>query len=183
MRLQTYFISCHFPQQFKIIPNFKLKNTLQIFPVKHCWKATHIFFCFLSWKKKNVLVILSWQGTNYYLCLATYLLEMLNISITFITQSHCSIPVLESFKSIYSVRHHNTNGLFSHSSKESIWNPEFLPLPLIFSISLSTASRKLYNSSILCSVVEKSSIEIILILEYRLLESSLKTKQVIWALK
>lgn len=36
VKLQTYFISCHLPQQFKIIPNFKLKNILQILPVNHC---------------------------------------------------------------------------------------------------------------------------------------------------
>lgn len=72
VKLQTYFISCHLPQQFKIIPNFKLKNILQIFPVNHCWKAAYICFCFLSWKNKTVFEILSWQGTNYYLCLTSH---------------------------------------------------------------------------------------------------------------
>ena len=53
VRLQACFISCHLPQQFKIIPDFKLENRLLIFPVNHCWKAACICLSLLSWKKEK----------------------------------------------------------------------------------------------------------------------------------
>lgn len=59
----------------------------------------------------------------------------------------------------------NTNRLFSHIGTESIWNPKFPPVPLIFPVFPSTATRKLHNSSILRVAVEKSSIEFIWIPE------------------
>lgn len=52
VRLETCSISCHLPQQFKIIPDFKLENILLIFPVNHCWRL-HVYASASSAEKRK----------------------------------------------------------------------------------------------------------------------------------
>lgn len=81
-------------QDEKYIANFSSQSLL-----KSCW------YLLLLPQLKKVFEILSWQGTNYYLCLSSHWPEKLYVSIAFKTQSHCSTVALESLKTIYSVRH------------------------------------------------------------------------------